>query len=283
MAFIRKYCLIFLISAISLLLGSFDFCFADQVEAERMIKQPAIPHAIIEGKRPPESKWYVGTFYDLGDVVQGSRLGEWTEVTGWLGRRQDNINVYASFSQLKRFSEKDYTGNLGAYLNLEEYFIHEELGFGSDVDFIYKIQNIAELSHRLHKNLFWQLGYTYRHYNTNDTFLAYPGLIYYIGDNYIRADYGISHIESRGTGQFGSLRGSFAINNLLKWDVGTSIGEWLYDIYGLSARKEYGYILYTMFNFEITKDIRLSAGYTYGTERPKFIKRSLNVSLSVNF
>jgi hypothetical protein len=104
-----------------------------------------------------------------------------------------------------------------------------------------------------------------------------------MGDNYIRADYGISHIVSRGTGQFGTFKGSFAINKRLRWDVGTSIGEWLYDIYGLSAGKERGYILYTMFNFEISKNMRLSTGYSYGTEKPNFIKRSINASLSVNF
>ena len=280
---LRKYCLLFITSVIFLLIASFDSSFAEQVEAERIAREPAIPHAVIEGKRLSENKWYTGTFYDLGNVVQGTRRGEWTEVTGWLGRKQNNINVYASFSQLKRFSEKDYTGNAGLYLKFKDYYIHEELGPGWDVDFIYKFQNIAELSHKLYKNLYWQLGYTYRHYPINDTHLVYPGLIYYIGDSYIRADYGLSRIESRGTGQFGALKGSFAVNKRLRWDVGTSVGEWLYDIYGLSAKKEYGYILYTMFNFEVTKDVRLSLGYSYGTERPQFIKRSLNVSLTANF
>ncbi len=283
MTVVRKHYLIFSIVAVLPHFVLSNPSFAEQVEAERTIKEPALPRVTQENKKPSESRWYAGTFYDLGDVVQGSRRGEWTEVTTWLGRRQSNTNVYGSFSRLKRFSEIDYTGNLGFDLKFQDTYFHEELGLGWDASFIYRFQNIQELSHPLYKNLYWQLGYSHRHYSTNDTHLIYPGLIYYFGDNYVRVDHNLSHIESRGTGQFVTLKGSFAINNRLTWDMGTSIGEWLYDINGLPPGKETGIILYTMLNFKISNNMRLGVGTSYGAEEPKFVKRSLNIILSVNF
>ena len=281
MALTKKYCqLIFIFAVLSI---GLKYSLADQISAERIAESPSISRAVIEDQAQLENKWYSGVFYDYGDVVQGSKPGKWTEGNVWLGRKQGNFNLYAAFSHLRRLSEIDYTSNLGFYLKLKDYYLHEEIGFGFDVNFIYKFQNIVELSHKLYKNLFWQVGYTYRDYNTNDSHLVYPGLTYYLGDNYFRADYGISHIVSRGTGQFGTLKGSFAIIKCLRWDVGTSVGQWLYDIYGLSAEKEFGYILFTMFNFQLNKDLRLSLGYSYGTEKPSFIKRSINASLLVNF
>jgi len=258
-------------------------CFAEQVAVERVAREPAIGRAIAGGEAPSENKWYAGTFFDYGDVVQGSRLGKWTEMTSWFGRTYKGIRGYVSFSKLERFEEKDYTGNLGAYVKLKDYYIHEEVGFGSDVDFIYKFQHIAEVSHKLYKNLSWQLGYTFRQYPVNNTHLIYPGLTYYFGDHYLSADYGISHIESRGTGQFGTAKMSFAINKHLRWTTGASVGQWLYDIYGLSTEKEYGYIGFTTFNVEIRPGVHLNTGFSYGEENPKFIKRSYTVSLSADF
>lgn len=258
-------------------------CFAEQVTVERLAREPAIGYAVTETEAPSENKWYAGTFYDYGDVVQGSRLGKWTEITSWVGRKYKDVRGYVSFSKLERFNDRDYTGNLGAYVKLKDYYLHEEIGFGSDVDFIYKFQHIAEVSHKLYKNLSWQLGYTFRQYNPNNTHLIYPGLTYYFGDHYISADYGITHIESRGTGQFGTVKASFALNKRLRWMTGASVGEWLYDIYGFSAGKEYGYIGFTSFNTEIFPGVHLNTGFSYGEENPKFIKRSYTVSLSADF
>jgi len=261
----------------------FKYSFPDQIQSERLTKEAPLPRVVTKEAVPIEKRWYVGSFYDQGNTVQGQRTGVWAEVDGWLGYKFDKVNTYAAFSQLRRFHEKDYTANLGAYFNLDNYSIHEELGAGWDVDFIYKFQNILEVSHKLYKNLFWQVGYNYRNYSTNDTYLVYPGLTYYFGDNYLSTNYGISHIESRGTGQFGTIKGSFAINKRLRWQVGTSIGQWLYDIYGFSPQKEYGYIAFTMFNIELFRGINLGLGYSYGTEKPHFIKRSFDCSLSYNF
>ncbi len=258
------------------------YSYPDQIQSERLTKESPVP-SVVEEVVPREKKWYFGSFYDLGNTVQGHRTGDWQEIDGWLGYKFDKINVYTSFSQLRRFHEKDYTNSLGAYFNLNNYYIHEEVGAGWDVDFIYKFQNILEISHKLYKNLFWQIGYNYRNYSYNDNYLGYPGLIYYFGDNYISANYGATHIESRGTGQFGTLKGSFALNNRLRWSLGTSIGQWLYDIYGLSPEKEYGYIGFTMFNIQLFRGLNLGLGYSYSMENPKFIKRSFDCSLSLEF
>ena len=188
-----------------------------------------------------------------------------------------------ALSQFTRFNDNANTGNLGVYLNYAGYYLHQELGFGSGADFIYKFQNITELSHKLYQNMFWQLAFTYRKYSANATYIVAPGLTYYLGDNYIKADYGISSIDGRGLGNFGSLKGSFFLTDRLRWDLGASVGQWLFDIYGFSATKENGYILYTMLNFEIIKNMYLSAGYSYGEEMPNFIKRGFNVFLTANF
>ncbi|MFA6281096.1 MAG: YaiO family outer membrane beta-barrel protein [Candidatus Omnitrophota bacterium] len=286
MIFQKKNLRKFTISTFLLFLTLFfpyQYSFSDQIESERLTKEAPLPSMITKEAVPSKQRWYVGSFYDLGNTVQGQRTGEWQEIDGWLGYQFDKANVYGSFSQLRRFHEKDYTANLGAYFSLNNYYIHEELGGGWDADFIYKFQNILEVSHKLYKNLFWEMGYNYRNYSYNDNYLAYPGLIYYFGDNYASINYGVTHIESRGTGQFGTLKGSLALTKRLRWQIGTSIGQWLYDIYGLSSQKEYGYIAFTMFNIELFKGVHLGLGYSYGTEKPKFIKRSFDCSLSYSF
>ena len=256
---------------------------AETAETERLMRGITPSLAIVEERAEKKDETYFDAYYEPSDIMQGNRTGHWNEITTLFGYLHDNIRGYLSVSQLERFDNKDYTANFGAYFTFKDYYIHEEIGFGWMVDYIYRLQNIAEYGHRLYKNLFWQIGYNYRGYKTNDTHLVYPGLIYYFGDSYLSADYGVSFIESRDTAQFATFKGNFAITEFLHWSAGIAFGERLYDIYELDARQESGYILYTGFNIRVYKGINFRVGCSYGTEKPKFIKRSLNFALSAKF
>jgi len=257
---------------------------AEQAETERLIRRITPSLAIVK-ERPAirKDEYYLDCYYEPSNIFQGNRTGHWNELTNLFGYLHDNIRGYLSISQLERFDNKDYTANFGAYLTFKDFYVHEEIGFGWEVDYIYKLQNIAEYGHRLVKNLFWQVGYTYRGYPTNDTHLIYPGLIYYFGNSYMSADYGISFIEARDTAHFGVVKGDFEITNFLHWSAGVAFGGRLYDIFELDAREEFGYILFTGANVNVYKGINFRAGYSYGTEKPKFMKHSLNFGLSAKF
>ena len=69
----------------------------------------------------------------------------------------------------------------------------------------------------------------------------------------------------------------------MRWSAGVAYGQRLYDIYGLDAHEEDGYILFTGVNLKLYKGIRFRAGYSYSFEKPKFIKRSVNLALSAAF
>lgn len=264
----------------------FTFCpeiYATQeIPGERLVERE-LPSPVIPEEKKKKGEWSLSAFFERSDIVQGARFGHWNEWAQRIGYSFDNIQLYTYASQIKRFQERDYTGNFGTYFNFNKYYIHEELGFGTDVDFIYKFQNILEVSHKFTGNLYWQGGYNFRNYKVNDTHLFYPGLIYYFGDNYVGLDYGVSIIESRGNAQFGTVRSDFALNKFLHWSLGAAIGERLYDIFELSPGKEYSYIIFSGFNVNLYKSVDFRIGYSYGMEKPRFIKRSLNFGLSCKF
>lgn len=256
---------------------------AENAETERLIRRITPPLAIVEEKIAEKDEWYVDSFYEPSDILQGNRTGHWNEITTTFGYKHRNIQGYMSVSQLERFDDKDYTANFGSYLSFKDAYAHIEAGFGWKVSYIYKFQSIAEYGHKLYDNLFWQIGYSYRGYPGYDTHIVYPGLIYYFGDSYMSATYGASFMEAHDTASFGTIKGDFAITKFLRWNCGVAFGERLYDIYNLKARKECGYVLFTGFNYNLYKGINLRVGYSYGTEAPKFIKRSLNFSLAIKF
>jgi len=256
---------------------------AEQAETARAIRAITPPIAVIEEKVAEKDVWYLDTFYESNGVIQGNRTGRWDELDTVFGYIHRNVNGYMSVSQLERFDVKDYTANFGSYLTFKDSYAHIEAGFGWDVDYIYKFQSIAEYGHKLYKTLFWQMGYSYRGYDTDDTHLVYPGLIYYFGDSYISAIYGASFMEAHDTANFGTIKGDFAITKILRWSAGVAFGERLYDIYGLDAHEERGYILFTGLSLNLYKGIKIRAGYSYGTEEPKFIKRGVNFDVAVKF
>lgn len=257
---------------------------AEQSETERLIRRITPPLSLLEEKPKKKEEWLIDFFEEPSDIVQGSRRGHWNELTNTIGYKYENIQSYFSASRFERFDDDDYTASIGSYISMKDSYAHMEAGFGWDVDYMYKLQSIIEYGHRIYKTVYLQAGYNYRDYDSGDTHLVYPGIIYYFGDNYISVDYGASGIEGRGLANFGTVKGNFAITSFLDWMGGIAFGERLYDIYGFDrASAERGFILFTGVNMEIYKDIKFRVGYSYGTEAPKFIKRSVNFGISAKF
>ena len=256
---------------------------AEQTDTEKLIRQISPPLSVLKEKEVVKDEIYLDCYYEPSEILQGSKTGQWSELTTLFAYLHGNVRGYASVSQYERFDNKDYTGNIGAYFTFKDSYVHVEEGFGWMVDYMYKFQSIAEYGHKLVDTLFGQIGYSYRGYPSGDTHVVYPSLIYYFGDSYMSATYGASYIEARDTASFGTIQGNFAITKFLQWYCGLAFGGRLYDIYGLDAHDEYGYILFTGIKLNIYKGIYFRAGYSYGTEKPKFIKRSVNFGLSVKF
>lgn len=276
-----RFFLIFIILSFFVSSNSYP---AEKADTERLIKQMTAPTFIVEGAEAKKDQMLVDSFFEYSNISQGATKGHWWESTNRFGYTHKNIQGYLSLSQFNRLGNNDYVVNAGSYLNFDNAYAHIEAGFGGDVDFIYKFQSILEYGHRLYKDVYWQLGYSYRNYqNSGDTSLVYPGLIYYFGDNYLSANYGVSMIEGRGAGNFGTVRGNFTITKFLQFWSGAAFGQWLYDIYGFPASKENGYILFAGTTFNIYKDIDFRVGYSYGAEKPNFIKRSVDFDLTVKF
>lgn len=256
---------------------------AELADTERLIRRITPPTAIVTEKPPVKDEWYVDGYFEPSSVIQGTRTGYWSELTTLYGYIHQNTRGYLSVSQYERFDDKDYTVNFGSYLSFKHSYVHTEVGFGWMTNYMYRFTSINEYGHKMYKNLYWQIGYTYKDYFLYDTHLVYPGLIYYFGDHYISADWGIGYMEDHDTGQFGIIKGNFAITKFLQWNLGVAFGDRLYDIYGLKAHKETGYILFTGLNMTIYKGFSGRIGYIYGEESPKFVKRSLYYALSAKF
>lgn len=256
---------------------------ASQGDTARIITNITPAPAILE--QPKEkNKLLLDAYYEISDIKQGGRQGSWREETNRVMYIHQNLSSYFSVSQLRRFDQRNYTANFGAYLNMKNSYLHFETGFGWDISYIYRLQNIVEYGHKLYKGLYWQMGYNYRAYNAaGDNHIIYPGLIYYFGNHYVSADYGLILIEGRGTGDFGTLKGNFAITDWLHWWVGGACGNWLYDINGAPAKDEFGYLFFNGFTVDLPKGFTARIGYSYGMEHPKFFKRSLEYSLSYKF
>lgn len=255
---------------------------AGESQSEQLLRMPTPPRAVLEGVQK-KGEFFVDSYYEPSKIVQGSRPGRWREITNRFGYKYNNIQGYATVSQWQRFDVNNYTMHFGTYLNFQNSYAHAEIGWGWDVTYMYRFQSILEYGHRIKNGLYWQAGYNYRNYTLNDTYMVYPGLIYYFGNNYVSADYGMCLTESRGQAQFGTLKGNFALTERLSWLMGTAVGRRVYDIYELPARDQFGYIIFTGFNYNLCEWLSARAGYSYGTENPDFIKRSINFQLSAKF
>lgn len=276
--------LFFLTLSLSTAAVRISYAAGEQGETARLIQREMIPPiSVLKKEEPKKDQWLLDSFYEPSDIMQGNRTGHWNELTNLYAYIHQNIRGYVSVSQLERFDDKDYTANIGSYINLPSSYIHFEGGFGWKVNYIYKMQTILEYGHKLYENLYWQTGYNWRNYSTHDTHLVYPGLIYYFGDSYIGGDWGIIYKEHSSTGYLGTIKGNFALTKFLNLYGGVAVGQRLYDIYELKARKENGYILFMGLIYNIYKGWTGRFGVSYGTEQPKFIKRSLDFGLSLKF
>jgi len=277
---LRHFFYIFIILVLGILYPALSF--AETSDTEKLIRQMTPPSAIVQAP-PVKDTMYYDVYYEPSYILQGNRTGRWSELTEMYSYARGGVRAYASLTQYKRFDDRDYTANTGVYISMKNAYLHEEFGVGWNVNYIYRFQNILEYGHKLYKGFYWQAGYNYRENTTNHTHLIYPGLIYYFGDSYMSVDYGLSLITERDPAQFMSVKGNFAITSFLKWFAGAAFGERLYDIYGLDARKECGYILYNGLAFDVYKHVTLRIGYSYSYEKPKFLKRSLMCSMSAKF
>lgn len=251
--------------------------YADQGETARLVEQLRPPPKVAT-----EDKTYVENYYEPSQVIEGSRTGRWWENTTSFGYTHKNITGYGYISQFDRLGVLDYTANFGAYVNIDKnQYAHMEIGYGWDVDYIYKLQTIAEYAHRLYKDLFWQIGYNYRAYPAGDSHIAYPGLIYYLGDSWMSATFGTNWIEGRNTAYFGTVKGNFKITDRVTFWPGVAFGQRLYDIFGIKG--ENGIILFGGVTINVYKGINVRIGGSYGQEEPKFVKRSLIFDASVKF
>jgi len=253
------------------------------IDTERLLTRMTPPLALVE-ETPTKDEMYFDTYYEPSDIVQGSRTGHWSEITETYGYKHGKVQGYGSVTRYERFSNRDFTANIGAYFSFPDSYVHSEIGVGWYTNYIYNMMVLNEYGHKLYKSVFWQVGYNFRKYdNSNNSHMIYPGLIYYFGDSYMSANYGATIIEGRGTGSFGNFRGDFAITDFLHLWTGVAVGQWLYDIYGYDASKEFGYILSIGLTAKIYKGVSARVGYSYSTEEPKFIKRSLMFGLSAKF
>lgn len=251
----------------------------DQGETARLIEQLRPPPVTVE-----KDKIYVENYYEPSFVLEGNRTGQWWENATTFGYSHQNITGYGYISQLSRLGILDNTANFGAYINIDkDQYAHMEAGFGwGQIDYIYKIQTIAEYSHRLYKDFFWQVGYNYRGYHEEgDSYVLYPGLMYYFGDSWMTATFGTNWIEHRQTAYFGTVKGNFVITPRVQLWSGAAFGQRLYDIFGING--ENGYILFGGITLNVYKDINVKVGGSYGHEEPKFIKRGLIFDASVKF
>ena len=253
------------------------------IDTERLLRRMTPPLDIVK-ETPTKDEMYLDAYYEPSDIVQGNSTGHWSEITETFGYKHSKIQGYGSFTRYERFSNRDFTANIGAYFNFPDSYVHSEIGVGWYTTYMYNLMVLNEYGHKLYKDVFWQIGYNFRKYNnSNDSHMIYPSLIYYFGDSYMSASYGATIIEGRGSGNFGNFRGGFAITDLLHLWTGVAVGQWLYDIYGYDASKEFGYILSIGLTAKVYKGVSARVGYSYGTEDPKFIKRSLMFGLSAKF
>ena len=260
---------------------------AEQASVEDLVRGLTPPRAVMEDKEPEKDTWYYDVYYEPGNVLQGAKRGHWNELDYNFGYTHKNITGYLLITQQERFDTKNNTAALGAYINMDkDQYMRLDcgLGWGGEM-FLYQLQSISEYGHRIYENLFAQVGYTYRSYrgSFDDTHLVAPGLIYYFGDSYLSANYGASYMESHDTASIGVFKGDFAITKFLRWNCGVAVGGRLYDILGKDAGDEQGYILFTGVNINLYKGINCRFGYIYGTEEPKFIKRSIYYAVSAKF
>jgi len=228
---------------------------------------------------------FFSSYYEYSGVKQNTRKGQWRLFTNTVGYSfASGFTPYLEVDSWERFHDSDQLFNLGVYLKFKDFsYFHSEVGLGNDITYLPKFRFLQEYERKFTANLSWQAGFKYLHYSANDVYMAYPGLIYYFGDNYLSAFYNAAVTESRGAASSALFKGSIALNKFVDFWFGGALGQRLYDIDLLKSSKQYGYIIFSGIDFKVYKDIRLRLGYSYGMEKPAFISRSIDYGIAIKF
>lgn len=257
------------------------FCLtvsAEEVKKERQIKETVSPFV------KTEKKIHISSYYEYSWIKQGSRKGNWEVLSNRIAYLRNNLQApYLEISRFERFGLTDYTADIGSYFKFNDAYARAEVGFGDEISYVYRFQTTLEYSRRLIGNSFWKLNFRYLNYSPDSVFISSPGLIHYFGDHFVSLDYGNSITQNRGSAHWGIAKGNFALNKRLRVWAGSAVGERLYDINAIKASLQYGYIIFSGLDFNLSDDIDLRVGGSYSKERPDFIKRSIDLNFSIKF
>jgi YaiO family outer membrane protein len=263
---------------------SYARVFAEQTEIIKEVQKKEPPRFREAGKE----KIYAHSLYEYSWIKQGPRKGNWRIFSNRVAYLKDNLQVlYVDSTGYERFGVKDSTLEFGTYLKLQNGYLHGEFGFDCDhVDYMYKFKGLIELEQRVVNNWFVNLGTRYLHYTSDvsgDVYIFSPALVYYFGNNYVTAGYGISDTQYRDSAQFGTAKAGFALNERVNLWLGAAFGNRLFDIVPLKSNKQYGSIFFGGADIAVTKNITFRIGGSYSKERPSFIKRSIDFGAKVKF
>ena len=226
---------------------------------------------------------YVTPSYEYSRIHLGQKFIEWNVSDVQVARPLRGMMPYLDVANYDRGRADDQALTAGAYFTPGTNILQVEAGAGLGVEFIYQFQATAEYQYRLRPNLYGKVRARYLNYaGPGDVWIGSPaGLIYYFGDHYVTADYDISVTEGRGTAQWGSLKADFTINPRWGCYTGAAAGQRLFDMSDRPASDENGYILFAGGRWRMRQNAQLTAGCSYSQEQPNFVKRSIDVSLSI--
>ena len=229
---------------------------------------------------------FINSSDEMSWVKQGSRRGQWNLFSNQIYvAAADWLTPYVAVDVWNRFHRMDEVVTGGSYFKFQDKsFLRAEMGWGlGRLDYIYKWQTTLEYEKPLYKGLSANIAGRYLNYPLNDVWIQSPGLRYYFKDHYVGAAFNVSETISRGPAYWATVKGHFALHKRASLEVGTAIGERIYDIQDLHASQQFGYILFSRVDFKISKNLSLQTGYAYSMERPSFVKQDLDFGVSLKF
>lgn len=249
---------------------------------EKQLREQVPP---LTERKPGKERLFFSAYEEYSWINQGSSKGKWKLFTGnFAYSLNDALLPYVDVNAWERLGRYDQTVDAGTYIKFKDNsYLRTEIGFGTQLNYLYRYQTSLEYEHRLIKNYFANLGFRFLDYPDDNVYILSPGLRYYFGDHYLSAFYNLSSTEGRGIAQWGTLRGNFTVNDRLNLYLGTVVGQRLYDIFELDASEQFGYIGFSGIDFNVYKNFKLRLGGSYSMEKPAFRKRSLDFGGFVKF
>ena len=234
----------------------------------------------------PGHKYLLMLNYETNRIKTGNVKDRWKTSTTYFSYLTDTTVIrspYLEIKNLERFNDKDSTLTLGTYFKFENSSAQAEIGFGANVDYVYRFKALLEYSDHLVKTYFWKLGIRYLNQSSGDVTIVSPGLTYYFGDHYLLADYNISFAEGRGSADWITARSVFVLNERIKLSLGEARGERLYDINLANAADQKGSILFAGTDIIVSPGLALRFGVSRSKEEPDFTSRGIDLGISVKF